>query len=287
MPLRETRAISRSSATASAGSRWWTTSEVWATSNERSGKGSDRPSPTTSSRPATRATAGRAMRAASITSNRESIPVTCSDWPRRAASARSDDGDVRAARADVEERAWLGGWDEAVDGDPAQPHAQHAIDPAQVPQVAGELVEVVERPVQQLLDPGQPFHRLRLHRRSGYGPRPLRAGTLAPMPRPTARRLALAQGFVAALAIAVVAAPALAAITTTYPVQSSGDRGTDVAALQELFSYHQRAVSSGGAEARGASRPARATRSSSPSTGSSAARPTPRSGRSRRVAACP
>ncbi len=36
-PRRETRPISRSSATASSGEQWWTTIEAWATSNERSG----------------------------------------------------------------------------------------------------------------------------------------------------------------------------------------------------------------------------------------------------------
>ena len=34
-----------------AGSRWWTRSDAWTTSNDRSAQGSDRPSPTTSSRP--------------------------------------------------------------------------------------------------------------------------------------------------------------------------------------------------------------------------------------------
>jgi peptidoglycan hydrolase-like protein with peptidoglycan-binding domain len=44
----------------------------------------------------------------------------------------------------------------------------------------------------------------------------------------------LALGLVAALA-----APVSAALTPSYPIQSLGDRGTDVAALQELFLYHQ------------------------------------------------
>jgi peptidoglycan hydrolase-like protein with peptidoglycan-binding domain len=78
------------------------------------------------------------------------------------------------------------------------------------------------------------------------------------MPRPPARRLVLVQALVVALAIAVVAAPALGAISATYPVQSAGDRGADVAALQELFSHHQRATSSGGgAAARGVTTGAR------------------------------
>ena len=50
----------------------------------------------------------------------------------------------------------------------------------------------------------------------------------------------------AVLALAVVSAPAVAAIAASYPAQSLGDRGTDVATIQELFRHHQRAVSSGG-----------------------------------------
>ena len=49
--------------------------------------------------------------------------------------------------------------------------------------------------------------------------------------------------------VGLVAAPASAAIGAAYPVQSAGDRGTDVAAIQELFSFHQRAVSAGGGAA--------------------------------------
>ena len=68
----------------------------------------------------------------------------------------------------------------------------------------------------------------------------------------------LAQALVAALVLAVLAAPTLAAVSASYPVQSLGDRGTDVAALQELFGYHQRAVSlDGGGAARGVTTGAR------------------------------
>ena len=79
------------------------------------------------------------------------------------------------------------------------------------------VVEVVERPVEQLLDPGQPFHRLRLHRRRATAAA-ARAGTLgrdASTDRPPAR--ARPGVLVAALAVAVVAAPALAAISADVP----------------------------------------------------------------------
>ena len=67
------------------------------------------------------------------------------------------------------------------------------------------------------------------------------------MARPTARRLALVEAFVATLvAVALVAAPAVLALTTSYPVQSRGDRGTDVEALQGLFRFRQQPVPSGG-----------------------------------------
>jgi peptidoglycan hydrolase-like protein with peptidoglycan-binding domain len=64
---------------------------------------------------------------------------------------------------------------------------------------------------------------------------------------------------VAALAIiGLLAGPAIAAIGSAFPVQSAGDRGTDVAAIQELFRFHQRAVSGGGgASARGVTTGAR------------------------------
>jgi peptidoglycan hydrolase-like protein with peptidoglycan-binding domain len=46
---------------------------------------------------------------------------------------------------------------------------------------------------------------------------------------------------------AVVAAPASAALAPFYPTQSIGDRGTDVATIQELFLYHQTPRGSGSA----------------------------------------
>ena len=51
------------------------------------------------------------------------------------------------------------------------------------------------------------------------------------------RRLAFA--IVGLIALAGTAAPALAAVAATYPVQSLGDRGTDVATIQQLFRAHQ------------------------------------------------
>jgi peptidoglycan hydrolase-like protein with peptidoglycan-binding domain len=62
------------------------------------------------------------------------------------------------------------------------------------------------------------------------------------MARPPARRSALARATVALTAlvlVAALAAPAAAALAPSYPTQSLGDRGTDVAALQELFRFHQ------------------------------------------------
>ena len=67
------------------------------------------------------------------------------------------------------------------------------------------------------------------------------------MARRTAHRLALAEALVAALVVAaLVAAPVLAALTTAYPVQSHGDRGTDVEALQGLVRFHQAPTPGGG-----------------------------------------
>jgi peptidoglycan hydrolase-like protein with peptidoglycan-binding domain len=58
------------------------------------------------------------------------------------------------------------------------------------------------------------------------------------MARPIAhRRLAFA--IVGLIALVGIATPALAAIATVYPVQSLGDRGTDVATIQQLFRAHQ------------------------------------------------
>ncbi|HEX5015760.1 MAG TPA: penicillin-insensitive murein endopeptidase [Candidatus Limnocylindrales bacterium] len=59
------------------------------------------------------------------------------------------------------------------------------------------------------------------------------------MARPRPSRPALAAALLATLGlVALVAAPAFAAIRGSYPVQSAGDRGTDVFALQELVRYH-------------------------------------------------
>jgi peptidoglycan hydrolase-like protein with peptidoglycan-binding domain len=71
------------------------------------------------------------------------------------------------------------------------------------------------------------------------------------MPRSRARRPAtLPVTFVATLALgALLASPVAAAVGGAFPVQSAGDRGTDVAALQELFGFHQRSVSDGGSSA--------------------------------------
>jgi peptidoglycan hydrolase-like protein with peptidoglycan-binding domain len=52
-------------------------------------------------------------------------------------------------------------------------------------------------------------------------------------------RIALALAFVGALALGGVAGPALASVSTFYPTQSLGDRGTDVATLQQLLRYQQ------------------------------------------------
>jgi peptidoglycan hydrolase-like protein with peptidoglycan-binding domain len=70
------------------------------------------------------------------------------------------------------------------------------------------------------------------------------------MARPSARRLVLRRATVVVFALAfgaVLAAPAAAALAPFYPTQSLGDRGTDVATIQQLFRYHQ-APKSGGNE---------------------------------------
>jgi peptidoglycan hydrolase-like protein with peptidoglycan-binding domain len=61
------------------------------------------------------------------------------------------------------------------------------------------------------------------------------------MPRSGARRpAALSLAIVATGAlIGLLAAPVAAAIGGAFPVQSAGDRGTDVVAIQELFRHHQ------------------------------------------------
>jgi peptidoglycan hydrolase-like protein with peptidoglycan-binding domain len=65
------------------------------------------------------------------------------------------------------------------------------------------------------------------------------------MIRATTRyRLALA--FVGALALGGMAGPALASVSTFYPTQSLGDRGTDVATLQQLLRYQQAGPPDGG-----------------------------------------
>lgn len=65
------------------------------------------------------------------------------------------------------------------------------------------------------------------------------------MIRATTRyRLALA--FIGALALAGLAGPALASVSTFYPTQSVGDRGTDVATLQQLLRYQQAGPPDGG-----------------------------------------
>lgn len=56
-------------------------------------------------------------------------------------------------------------------------------------------------------------------------------------PRNARRRLAVA--LVGLVAVAGAAAPALAAISTFYRTQSLGDRGTDVATIQQLIREHQ------------------------------------------------
>ena len=79
------------------------------------------------------------------------------------------------------------------------------------------------------------------------------------MARPSRSRPALALTFLVALClVAFAGGPVLAAIGGAYPVQSRGDRGTDVATIQELFRYHQRLASGGGsAGARGVTTGAR------------------------------
>lgn len=63
------------------------------------------------------------------------------------------------------------------------------------------------------------------------------------MPHPIAhRRLALA--IVGLIALAGTAAPAFAAVSTYYRSQSLGDRGTDVATIQQLIRQHQATTSS-------------------------------------------
>jgi peptidoglycan hydrolase-like protein with peptidoglycan-binding domain len=59
-------------------------------------------------------------------------------------------------------------------------------------------------------------------------------------------RLALALAFVGALALGGAAGPALASVSTFYPTQSLGDRGTDVATLQQLLRYQQAGPPDGG-----------------------------------------
>jgi peptidoglycan hydrolase-like protein with peptidoglycan-binding domain len=61
------------------------------------------------------------------------------------------------------------------------------------------------------------------------------------------RRLALAEALVATfMTVALVAAPAVLALTTAFPVQSRGDRGTDVEAIQGLFRFHQGGTANAG-----------------------------------------
>ena len=83
MPRRATRPISRNSTHGvRPASRWWTTSDAWAMSNDPSGNGSPRPSATRSSRPSVVAIRGFATTAAERTSGRESTATTRRWRPR-------------------------------------------------------------------------------------------------------------------------------------------------------------------------------------------------------------
>ena len=59
------------------------------------------------------------------------------------------------------------------------------------------------------------------------------------MPHPIARRR-FVLAIVGLIALLAITGPALAAISTFYPTQSLGDRGTDVATIQRLIHAHQR-----------------------------------------------
>ena len=105
------------------------------------------------------------------------------------------DRDVGPAGPDVEHRERRAIRPQPGDRQPAQPRpAEQPIDPSEVPEVAGHRVEIVERPVEDLLDAGQPFHRQRLHRgrfaaTPGWYPRRDGPSERAPArPRPHDRR---------------------------------------------------------------------------------------------------
>ena len=97
--------------------------------------------------------------------------------------------------------------------------------------------EVVERPVEDLLDAGQPFHPERLHRRRfaatpGWYPR--RDGPSERTPARLARTTVAARR--RSFALSRRPPPARPRpLAPFYPTQSGGDRGTDVAAIQLLF----------------------------------------------------
>ena len=157
MPSRDSRRV------AAAGSRWCSTSDVWATSNERSAKGSDRPSPTCSSKPVGHGQPrprdrGRRkhLRPAVERNDREpSAPLT--------RSIQQGNRDIGAARPDVEQADVLAVRRERLDRVRAEADAtEPAVDPAQVAQVARERGRVVERSVEELDGVGLSLHRRRV-----------------------------------------------------------------------------------------------------------------------------
>ena len=171
-PIRATRAASRRNASASGGSRWWTSSEAWTTSKDRSGQGSDRPSVTASSRPSVVPTRGSIARAASSTSARESTPVTRERAPTASRASEEVERDVRPARPHVEQRVRHGAPVEQPVERPAgrRGPAHPAVDPREVAQVATQRVGVVERPVEELPGAGESAHLVSPSRASSPAP---------------------------------------------------------------------------------------------------------------------
>ncbi len=134
--------------------------------------------------------------------------------------------------------------EESIDRVAAQPDpAEDAIESAEVPEVALERGGIVESPVEELIRVRQPVHPGRLHGvgSSGTSP-PTGSATLGRgMAHRSARRrfTPAAIGLVLLAVGATAAAPVLAGIATFDRVQSLGDRGTDVATIQQLFRHHQ------------------------------------------------
>jgi peptidoglycan hydrolase-like protein with peptidoglycan-binding domain len=143
------------------------------------------------------------------------------------------DRDVGCAGTDVEKRDGCRVRDpsrgeEAGDRRTAEARStKQPIHPPQVPEVAGQRGRVVQRPVKELRAIDDPFHRRRLHR----GGRLLPSGRMTPSI--ARRRLAVAA--LAGFAWAAIAGPVVAAVSTFYPTQSLGDRGTDVRTIQHLI----------------------------------------------------